>query len=125
MAAAENRLMLPNEVQKSLVEETSEIPNPNGTTPEVGPQGEITSDYYHTENIPERFEHPEMFHGYGNKPQNPMYRTTNMTYGNKTPTVHTMPTTFRARSQKFSVHLGTCGMYRNKGLNTALDQSKV
>jgi len=123
MAAAENRLTLPNE--KLIVEETSEIPNPNQTAPVVRPQGETTSDYYRTESIPERFEHPEMFQGYGSTPQNPMYRTTNMAYGNKTPTVHTMPTTFRARSQKFSVHLGTCGMYRNQGLNTALDQSKV
>ena len=41
------------------------------------------------------------------------------------PTVHTMPTSFHAKVQKFSEHLGTCGMYRNQGLNTALDKSIV
>lgn len=30
-----------------------------------------------------------------------------------------------ARSQKFSMHLGQCGMYRNHSLNTGLDQSRV
>ncbi|XP_078677698.1 piercer of microtubule wall 2 protein-like [Branchiostoma floridae x Branchiostoma belcheri] len=59
------------------------------------------------------------------KPQNPMYRTTNDTYGGRVPTVEDMPQTFHAKSQKFSEHLGVCGMYRNHSLNTALDQSKV
>jgi hypothetical protein len=67
----------------------------------------------------------DSFEGYGSQPQNPLYRTTNMTYGSRSPTVHTMPTTFRARSQQFSVHLLTCGMYRNKGLNTAETKSIV
>ncbi|XP_033643195.1 UPF0691 protein C9orf116 homolog [Asterias rubens] len=125
MAAADNRLTLPEEMQNPLVEGTNQLPDPTQTAPAVRPQNENTSDYYHTKNIPDRFEHPECFEGYESKPQNPMYRTTNMTYGNKKPTVHTMPTTFRARSQKFSVHLGTCGMYRNEGLNTALDENKV
>jgi len=125
MAAAENRLTLPEELETCAVEQTNEMPDPTQTAPAVRPQGETTSSYYRTDNIPDRFENPDCFEGYGSQPQNPMYRTTNMTYGSKSPTVHTMPTTFRARSQKFSVHLGTCGMYRNKGLNTAFDQSKV
>lgn len=89
------------------------------------PQNAKTSDFYRTENIPNRFEHPDWFQGYGGKKQHPMYRTSSMTYGQKAPSVHTMPTSFHCRSQKFSEHLGTCGMYRNHSLNTALDNSKV
>lgn len=84
-----------------------------------------TSNFYRTQTIPERFEHPEMFEGYNNKPQHIMFITTNMTYGSKGPTVHTVPTSFHCKSQKFTEDLGKCGMYRNEGLNTALDKSKV
>ncbi|WAR25758.1 CI116-like protein [Mya arenaria] len=89
------------------------------------PKGSKTSDYYKTSNIPNRFENPDWFQGYGGKTQHPMYRTTAATYGAKTPSVHTMPTSFHCRSQKFSEHLGTCGMYRNHSLNTNLDTSNV
>ncbi|XP_061186344.1 piercer of microtubule wall 1 protein-like isoform X1 [Saccostrea echinata] len=89
------------------------------------PAGSKTSEFYRTDNIPNRFEHPEWFQGYGGKTQHPMYRTSSSDYGAKAPSVHTMPTTFHARSQKFSMHLGTCGMYKNHSLNTALDQSRV
>ena len=41
------------------------------------------------------------------------------------PTVHTMPTSFHAKCQKFTDHLGKCGMYRNQSLNTAMDKSIV
>ena len=41
------------------------------------------------------------------------------------PTVHTMPTSFHAKSQKFSEHLGQCGMYKNQSLNTSMDKSIV
>ncbi|XP_048742482.1 piercer of microtubule wall 1 protein-like [Ostrea edulis] len=89
------------------------------------PANAKTSEFYKTENIPNRFENPEWFQGYGGKPQHAMYRTSSSDYGAKAPSVHTMPTTFHARSQKFSLHLGTCGMYRNHSLNTAPDQSRV
>ncbi|KAL3852550.1 hypothetical protein ACJMK2_016174 [Sinanodonta woodiana] len=89
------------------------------------PNGAHTSDYYKTKNIPNRFDNPEWFQGYGGKPQHPMYRTSATEYGSRAPTVHTMPTSFHARSMKFSEHLGKCGMYRNHSLNTAQDQSKV
>jgi len=125
MAAAENRLTLPEEMQNPPAEEMTEMPDPTQTAPAERPQKEQTSDYYRTNNIPARFENPDSFEGYGSQPQNPLYRTTNMTYGSRSPTVHTMPTTFRARSQQFSVHLLTCGMYRNKGLNTAETKSIV
>ena len=36
-----------------------------------------------------------------------------------------MPQQFHAKSQKFSQHLGQCGMYRNNSLNTAVDKSPV
>ncbi|XP_073229051.1 piercer of microtubule wall 1 protein-like isoform X1 [Porites lutea] len=67
----------------------------------------------------------DWFQGYSTKKQNPMYMTSAMDYGSHRPTVHTMPTSFHAKVQKFSEHLGTCGMYRNQGLNTALDKSIV
>ncbi|KAK7102638.1 hypothetical protein V1264_020829 [Littorina saxatilis] len=67
----------------------------------------------------------DFFQGYGGKNQHPMYRTTSAGYGANVPSVHTMPTQFHARSQKFSEHLGTCGMYRNFSLNTEADKSKV
>lgn len=89
------------------------------------PENAKTSDYYRTSNIPNRFENPGWFQGYGGKKQHPMYRTTSMTYGQKAPSVHTMPTSFHCKSQKFSAHLGTCGMYKNYSLNTATDKSKV
>ncbi|XP_025106834.1 UPF0691 protein C9orf116-like isoform X1 [Pomacea canaliculata] len=67
----------------------------------------------------------EWFQGYGGKNQHPMYRTSNSNYGARAPSVHTMPTQFHAKSQKFSMHLGKCGMYRNCSLNTEVDKSKV
>ena len=46
-----------------------------------------------------------------------------MTYGSRAPNIHTVPTTFQPRSQKFSTHLGVCGMYRNNSLNTFMEKS--
>ncbi|XP_013388414.1 UPF0691 protein C9orf116 homolog isoform X1 [Lingula anatina] len=66
----------------------------------------------------------ECFQGYG-KREHPLYRTTANNYGMQPPSVHTMPTTFHCKSQKFSEHLGICGMYRDQGLNTSTDKSKV
>ncbi|PVD24279.1 hypothetical protein C0Q70_14750 [Pomacea canaliculata] len=89
-------------------------------------KGAKTHEYYHTsENLPTRFDNPEWFQGYGGKNQHPMYRTSNSNYGARAPSVHTMPTQFHAKSQKFSMHLGKCGMYRNCSLNTEVDKSKV
>ncbi|KAK3103005.1 hypothetical protein FSP39_015700 [Pinctada imbricata] len=97
--------------------------------PECGaggvPVNSKTSEYYRTDNIPNRFDNPDWFEGYEQKKQHPMYRTSSSDYGAKKPSVHTMPTMFHAKSQKFSKHLGTCGMYRNHSLNTHLDQSRV
>jgi len=124
MASAENKLTLPTEVVGEIVEEVSpevQALRNGGTVP----PGARTSDYYRTYNIPGRFDNPDCFEGYDIKPQNPMYRTTNMTYGAKPPSVHTMPTSFHARTQKFSEPLGKCGMYRNQGLNTGKDVSLV
>ncbi|KAL4226663.1 hypothetical protein ACF0H5_014644 [Mactra antiquata] len=89
------------------------------------PENAKTSDYCRTDNIPNRFENPSWFQGYGGKDQHPMYRTTSNTYGGKKPSVFTMPASFHCRSQKFSEHLGKCGMYKNHSLNTGLDKSKV
>jgi len=57
------------------------------------------------------------------KDPHPIYRTSNMVYGSRAPSVHTVPTTFKPRSQKFSTHLGGCGMYRNNSLNTYVEKS--
>ena len=46
-------------------------------------------------------------------------------FRNRQPTVHVMPQTFHAKSQKFSEHLGTCGMYRNYSMNTSVDKNPV
>ncbi|XP_026693849.2 piercer of microtubule wall 2 protein-like [Ciona intestinalis] len=55
----------------------------------------------------------------------PLYQTSAGTYGELPPSAQTAPSTFHGKSQRFSQHLGKCGMYRNHSLNTALDKSKV
>ncbi|KAL8587152.1 hypothetical protein ACOMHN_026120 [Nucella lapillus] len=97
--------------------------------PEMGPggvpRGAQTHQYYRIGDIPARFDNPDWFQGYGGKKQHPMYRTSGSDYGGKPPSVHTMQTQFFAKSQKFSQHLGSCGMYRNYSLNTETEKSKV
>ncbi|XP_032829070.2 piercer of microtubule wall 1 protein [Petromyzon marinus] len=85
-----------------------------------------THEFYRVSpHLPRRFDEPHLLHAYGSKPTHPVYRTSNQAYGRRAPTVHEMPTVFRGRSQDFSTHLGQCGMYRNRGLNTAVDRSSV
>ncbi|XP_067250604.1 piercer of microtubule wall 2 protein [Chanodichthys erythropterus] len=85
-----------------------------------------TSDVYKVdENLPTRFNNPECFRGYSQKMINPLYQTTNQTYGSKKPTVHEMPTTFKGSRRKFSEHLLKSGMYRENGFNTVLDKSRL
>ncbi|XP_001634616.2 piercer of microtubule wall 1 protein isoform X2 [Nematostella vectensis] len=88
-------------------------------------KGAKTCEYYRTKNIPDRFNNPDCFDGYNTSQPNPMYMTSSQEYGNRRPTVHTMPTSFHAKCQKFTDHLGKCGMYRNHSLNTASDKSIV
>ncbi|XP_075042222.1 piercer of microtubule wall 1 protein [Mixophyes fleayi] len=86
-----------------------------------------TSDFYRVQpGLPAKFNHPETWsQGYRPKPTNPLYRTTNQTYGNRVPTVHEMPTTFNVVSDKFSEVATKCGMYRNNGFNTYIERSFV
>nr|XP_055025007.1 piercer of microtubule wall 1 protein [Misgurnus anguillicaudatus] len=85
-----------------------------------------TSDFYKVDkNLPKRFNHPEGFKGYSKKTTNPLYQTTNETYGSKKPTVHEMPTSFSGSSRKFSEHHLKSGMYRDNGFNTSLDKSRL
>ncbi|XP_006028690.1 UPF0691 protein C9orf116 homolog [Alligator sinensis] len=92
---------------------------------EQGPS-QRTSDYYRVnDSLPARFNHPGWFRGYRTKEPNPLYRTTNQTYGSRAPTVHEMPTSFYVCSHEFSKKLGQCGMYRSNGLNTAMEKSDV
>jgi len=65
------------------------------------------------------------FNGYGGIPQNPLYRTTANDYGGGIPNVRTMPATFHGTSNAFSQHLSVCGPYRDHGLNTSSDKSRV
>jgi len=104
------------EIQKKLEQEYDSSQPGNGAK---------TSDYYKTENIPERFDNPDGFKGYAKKSPHPMYMTSAMEYGARKPTVHVMPQSFHAKSQKFSEHLGQCGMYKNASLNTAVDKNPV
>ncbi|XP_066466958.1 piercer of microtubule wall 1 protein-like [Tiliqua scincoides] len=85
-----------------------------------------TSDYYRVdENLPSRFNYPGWFRGYRPKERNPLYRTTNMDYGGKPPTVHEMPTTYHVTPHYFTDHLVKFGMPRNSGINTAMEKSDV
>ncbi|KAM4696582.1 piercer of microtubule wall 1 protein [Rhinophrynus dorsalis] len=86
-----------------------------------------TCDFYRvSENLPAKFNDPDTWRrGYRTKVDNPLYRTTNQTYGSRPPTVHEMPTTFNAISDKFSEKATICGMYRNHGFNTFIEKSYV
>uniref|UniRef100_A0A3Q2QFB9 Uncharacterized protein n=1 Tax=Fundulus heteroclitus TaxID=8078 RepID=A0A3Q2QFB9_FUNHE len=85
-----------------------------------------TSDFYRTDpNLPQRFNNPDSFQGYGGKKIHPLYRTWNQTYGSKTPTVHEMQTQFNVTSHRFSELQLQSGMYEDHGFNTALERSKV
>ncbi|XP_065067120.1 piercer of microtubule wall 1 protein-like isoform X2 [Rhopilema esculentum] len=88
-------------------------------------KGAKTSDFYKVNSIPSRFDNPDMFDGYNRKESHPMYRTSGSDYGAVSPTVHTMPSSFHAKSQTFTENLGKCGMYRNNSLNTAVDKSRA
>ncbi|XP_047237927.1 UPF0691 protein C9orf116 homolog [Girardinichthys multiradiatus] len=85
-----------------------------------------TCDFYRTDpNLPQRFNNPDCFHGYGVKKSHPLYQTWNQTYGSQKPTVHEMPTQFKVTSHQFSELQLQSGMYQDHGFNTAIDRSKV
>ncbi|KAM9327290.1 piercer of microtubule wall 1 protein [Gastrophryne carolinensis] len=86
-----------------------------------------TSDFYRVQpDLPARFNHPGTWRcGYRTKPSNPLYRTTNQTYGSRPPSVHEMPKTFKGVSDKFSEAAIKCGMYRDNGFNTSIERSLV
>ncbi|XP_035525354.1 UPF0691 protein C9orf116 homolog [Morone saxatilis] len=85
-----------------------------------------TCDFYRTDpNLPHRFNNPDCFHGYSQKISHPLYRTSNQTYGSKTPTVHEIQTVFKANSSHFSEAMLRSGMYRDHGFNTSVERSRV
>ncbi|XP_077163118.1 piercer of microtubule wall 1 protein [Paroedura picta] len=104
-------------------------PLPEAAAPrpkEERPEGPRTCDSYRVhESLPPRFNHPGWFRGYRIKERNPLFRTTNMDYGGKPPTVHEMPTHFHASPHAFTDHLIKFGMYRNTGINTSTEKSDV
>ena len=59
------------------------------------------------------------------KPHHPLYQTSSSAYGEMHATFATVPSTHHPKEMKFTQHLGTCGMFRNHSLNTAMDRSKV
>ncbi|XP_034722146.1 UPF0691 protein C9orf116 homolog [Etheostoma cragini] len=89
-------------------------------------QRDRTCDLYRTDpNLPHRFNHPECFHGYREKADHPLYRTSNQTYGSKGPTVHEIQTQFKGSSRQFSEAMLQSGMYRDHGFNTSVESSRV
>lgn len=63
--------------------------------------------------------------GYECPPTNLLYRTTSAEYGSTPPTCYSVPAVFYPKTQRFSDHLGKCGMPRNRSLNCGSDKSKV
>ncbi|KAF6772228.1 hypothetical protein AHF37_08764 [Paragonimus kellicotti] len=90
------------------------------------PVGAKTSDYYKiADDLPAKFNEPDLFRGYNDKPINPMYRTTNSEYGRLPPNVHTMNVVYHTRKRDFTNRYLGCGNYRNHSLNTGMDQKIV
>ncbi|XP_074646205.1 piercer of microtubule wall 1 protein-like isoform X2 [Tubulanus polymorphus] len=120
-----------------MVEQSNVATDELNTSNSVGPGGVPKGQCYNPGNpvftCSECFPTPppiqpdpdEWLKGYGTQTHNPMYRTTSSTYGSHVPTVHTMPTCFHCKSQKFSEHLGQCGMYRNHSLNTGKNHTLI
>ena len=115
----------PTESAKTIAEAE---PEPSSSELETDSNSEAlqrTSEVYHTEKLPERFEFPHWFQGYGaQKQQNPVFKTSSSSYGSLPPTVHEMPIIYKGKNRRFTEHLGKCGMYRNNSLNTGMDKDK-
>uniref|UniRef100_A0A336M5T0 CSON011686 protein n=1 Tax=Culicoides sonorensis TaxID=179676 RepID=A0A336M5T0_CULSO len=82
-----------------------------------------TRDLYQCVNVPKRYESSNFHFGYGIEKggQNPIYRTSNSEYGYYKPDIHTVPHRYFPQTHNFTEHLHKCGMYRNYGLNTAME----
>ncbi|KAM6431061.1 piercer of microtubule wall 1 protein [Liasis olivaceus] len=109
---------------------SQEEPEPEAATAlraaDEGSAAQRTSDHYQvSKDLPARFNNPGWFRGYRVKERNPLFRTTNMDYGGKPPTVHEMPTSFHVSPHNFSDRFIKFGMYRNHGINTTLEKSYV
>lgn len=75
--------------------------------------------------LPRRFLQLPSYRGYGQPEPHPLYRTTNQEYGRRAPTVYEVPVSYHVTSHAFSDSLAQRGMYRNDGLNTSLEKSRV
>ncbi|OCT86965.1 hypothetical protein XELAEV_18020655mg [Xenopus laevis] len=64
-------------------------------------------------------------HMFQAKQQNMLFKTSSSEYGALLPTYEMAPCSHHPVSQRFSQHLGQCGMYRNHSFNTMIDRSKV
>uniref|UniRef100_A0A3B4UYX6 Piercer of microtubule wall 1 n=2 Tax=Seriola dumerili TaxID=41447 RepID=A0A3B4UYX6_SERDU len=85
-----------------------------------------TCNVYRTDpDLPHRFNNPDCFHGYSQKTNHPLYRTSNQMYGSKRPTVHDIQTQFKVTSRQFSEAMLQSGMYRDHGFNMSVEKSRV
>uniref|UniRef100_A0A3B4WS67 Uncharacterized protein n=1 Tax=Seriola lalandi dorsalis TaxID=1841481 RepID=A0A3B4WS67_SERLL len=93
-------------------------------TPDAETAG--TCNVYRTDpDLPHRFNNPDCFHGYSQKTNHPLYRTSNQMYGSKRPTVHDIQTQFKVTSRRFSEAMLQSGMYRDHGFNTSVEKTRV
>jgi len=113
----------PGQLQRPTVGESAQK---SETGPGFVPKGSQTHEYYKTDvDLPMKFDNPEWLRGYGGIPQHPLYRTSTNDYGKNAPNVHTSQTKFKGKSQEFTNKLALAGMYRDHGLNTSTDKTRV
>eukprot|EP00040_Diaphanoeca_grandis_P007087 m.39676 g.39676 ORF g.39676 m.39676 type:complete len:149 (-) comp18260_c0_seq1:229-675(-) len=76
--------------------------------------------------VPDHLANPSAT-GYGvpKKNQSPFYMTSNSNYGGRAPNVHTAPSEYHARTNKFTKHLAAAGMPCNRSLNTSMEKSRA
>lgn len=82
-------------------------------------RGLKTSDVYKVDkSLPIRFQNPDLLEGYGcEKPEHPLFRTTTSEYGKFAPTVHDVPHVYHGLKNKFTRHISSTGMPKNRSLN--------
>ncbi|KAL0235044.1 hypothetical protein GEMRC1_001626 [Eukaryota sp. GEM-RC1] len=78
-----------------------------------------------SQKLPERFQQPSCFQGYGEQKQpHPLYRTANSSYGSCKPTVHSMPLCWSGRKGDFTQTFNGCTFFNNS-LNTSVKAHPV
>ncbi len=70
-------------------------------------------------------EVPLRYRGSETRKAHPLYTTAASEYGKRPQAAEEKPTVYNPTTSKFSTLYGTGGMYRNNGLNTAIDRTRV